>query len=57
MLTAGTDVLGVKATSADGRERLALNFTSNQYLMQAHLLAYGLFRWASRGLFLGEQRH
>lgn len=57
VLTAGTDVLGVKTTSADGRERLALNFTSNQYLMQANLLVYGLFRWASRGLFFGELRH
>ena len=25
--------------------------------MQTNLLAYGLFRWASRGLYLGEQRH
>src|SRR6266511_3036341 len=57
VLTAGSDVLGVVTTSTDGRERLALTFTSNQYLLQAHLLAYGLFRWASRGLFLGEQRH
>ena len=36
---------------------MALTFTSNQYLLQSHLLTYGLFRWASRGLFLGEQRH
>ena len=57
LLTAGTDVLGVRSTSPDGRERLALSFTSNQYLLQANLLTYGLFRWASRGLFLGEQRH
>jgi hypothetical protein len=57
VLTAGTDVLGVKTTSVDGRERLALNFTSNQYLLQAHLLVYELFRWASRGLFFGELRH
>jgi hypothetical protein len=57
VLTAGSDVLGVLTTSADGRERLALTFTSNQHLLQAHLLSYGLFRWASRGLFLGEQRH
>ena len=49
VLTAGADVLGVKTTSVDGRERLALNFTSNQHLLQAHLLVYGLFRWASRG--------
>jgi hypothetical protein len=57
VLTAGTDVLGVKTTSVDGRERLALNFSSNQHLLQAHLLVYGLFRWASRGLFFGELRH
>lgn len=57
VLTAGADVLGVQSTSVDGRERMALTFTSNQYLLQAHLLTFGLFRWASRGLFLGEQRH
>jgi hypothetical protein len=57
VLTAGGDVLGVRSTSTDGRERLALSFTSNQYLLQADLLTYGLLRWASRGLFFGEQRH
>ncbi|GLK99345.1 hypothetical protein [Dactylosporangium matsuzakiense] len=57
VLVNGSDVLGVRTTSADGRERLALTFTSNQYLTQSYLLAYGMFRWASRGLFLGEQRH
>ncbi|MEU8244830.1 hypothetical protein [Nonomuraea sp. NPDC048916] len=57
VITAGGDVLGVRSTSADGRERMALTFTSNQYLPQADLLTFGLFRWASRGLFLGEQRH
>jgi hypothetical protein len=57
ILTAGSAVLGVRSTSTDGRERVALTFTSNQYLMQANLLVYGLFRWASRGLYFGEQRH
>ncbi|MET7803702.1 hypothetical protein [Micromonospora chersina] len=57
VLNAGNDTLGVLSPSADGRERLMLTFTSNQYLLQSDLLAYGLFRWASRGLFLGEQRH
>ncbi|MCK2214730.1 hypothetical protein MF672_013125 [Actinomadura sp. ATCC 31491] len=57
VLTSGSDVLGVRSTSSDGRERMALTFTSNQYLPQADLLTYGLFRWATRGLFLGEQRH
>ncbi|WP_179803159.1 Agd3-related carbohydrate-binding protein [Micromonospora purpureochromogenes] len=57
VLSAGNDTVGVLSPSADGRERLMLTFTSNQYLLQSDLLAYGLFRWASRGLFLGEQRH
>ncbi|HEU5108167.1 MAG TPA: hypothetical protein VFT95_06375 [Micromonosporaceae bacterium] len=57
VLTHGDDVLGVRTTSPDGRERLALTFTSNQYLLQADLLVYGVFRWATRGLHLGEQRH
>ena len=53
----GTDVLGVLSTSTDGRERAALSFTSNQHLPQAYLLTYGLFRWATKGVFAGEQRH
>jgi hypothetical protein len=56
-LTDGSNVLGVRTTSTDGRERLALTFTSNQYLVQSDLLVYGLVRWATKGLFLGEQRH
>ncbi|GAA1933335.1 hypothetical protein GCM10009815_29790 [Nocardioides marmoribigeumensis] len=51
------DVLGVRSVSTDGRDRMALTFTSNQYLLQARLLAFGLFRWASRGMYFGEQRH
>ncbi len=57
VLTSGSDVLGSSSVSPDGRERIALSFTSNQYLLQAQLLAFGLFRWASHGLYLGEQRH
>ena len=57
ILTAGSSVLGVTTTSADGRERMAFTFTSNQYLVHAYLLTYGLFRWASKGIYLGEQRH
>lgn len=57
LITSGSDVLGVRSTSSDGRERAALTFTSNQYLPQADLLTFGLLRWATRGLYLGEQRH
>ncbi|GIE95500.1 Agd3-related carbohydrate-binding protein [Paractinoplanes rishiriensis] len=56
-ITDGTNVLGVRTTSTDGRERLALTFTSNQYLLQSDVLVYGLVRWATKGLHLGEQRH
>ncbi|MEU4543982.1 hypothetical protein [Nonomuraea dietziae] len=57
ILTSGSDVLGVRSTSPDGRERMALTFTSNQYLPQADLLTPGLLRWATRGVMLGERRH
>lgn len=57
VLVSGGDVLGVRTTTPDGREQLALTFSSNEHLLQSHLLTYGLLRWASRGLFLGEQRH
>lgn len=57
IITAGSDVVGVRSTSTDGRERIALTFSNNQYLTQSNLLVYGLFRWASKGLFLGQQRH
>jgi hypothetical protein len=56
-ITQGSDVLGVRTTSTDGRERLALTFTSNQYLTHSDLLVYGMVRWATKGMFLGEQRH
>jgi hypothetical protein len=57
ILTSGSDVLGVLSTSPDGRQRAALTFTNNQYLPQTYLLSYGLFRWATKGVFTGEQRH
>ena len=57
LLTSGSSTLGVLTTSADGRQRLTLTFTSNQFLLQADLVTYAMFRWASRGLFLGELRH
>jgi hypothetical protein len=57
VLTVGNDVLGVRTTTPDGREQLALSFSQNEHLLQSHLLTYGLMRWATRGLHLGEQRH
>lgn len=57
VLVSGDDVLGVRTTTPDGREQLALTFSQNEHLLQSHLLTYGLMRWATRGLYLGEQRH
>ncbi|MEU7978413.1 hypothetical protein AB0B63_07755 [Micromonospora sp. NPDC049081] len=57
LLTNGSNVLAVRTTSGDGRERLALTFTSNQYLLHSDLLVYGLIRWATKGLHFGEQKH
>jgi hypothetical protein len=57
LLTLGGNVVGVTTTSTDGRERAALTFSSNQFLTQTALLTYGLVRWATHGVFLGEQRH
>ncbi len=57
ILTSGSSVLGVISPTTDGRQRMALTFTTNQYLLQNDLLTYSLLRWASRGLFIGERKH
>jgi len=57
LLTLNSDVLGVLSTSPDGRERAALTFVLGAAQPAADLLGYGLFRWATHGVFLGEQRH
>ena len=57
ILTLQGDVLGVLATAADGRERAALAFTLGAVRPIQEMLGYGLVRWATRGVFLGEQQH
>jgi hypothetical protein len=57
ILTLGSDVLGVLSTSPDGRERAALTFALGVDQIPTELLGYGLLRWATKGVFLGEQRH
>jgi hypothetical protein len=57
LLTLNSDVLGVLSTSPDGRERAALTFVVGPGQPVADLVGYGLLRWATRGIFLGEQRH
>jgi hypothetical protein len=57
LLTLGGDILGVLSTAPDGRERAALTLALSPGLPAASLLGYGLLRWATRGIFVGEQRY
>jgi hypothetical protein len=57
LLTLDSDVVGVLSTAPDGRERAAVTFALSPALPAASLLGYGLLRWATRGIFVGEQRH
>lgn len=54
--TATGAVVAALHTSLDGREGLAVTAAHNQYLTHSLLLQYGLIRWVSRGVFLGEQK-
>nr|WP_052478546.1 hypothetical protein [Kibdelosporangium sp. MJ126-NF4]CEL18917.1 hypothetical protein [Kibdelosporangium sp. MJ126-NF4]CTQ95280.1 hypothetical protein [Kibdelosporangium sp. MJ126-NF4] len=56
VLTVGADVVGV-VSAQDGRERAALTFSVGPDAVSTKLLGFGLVRWATRGVFLGEQRH
>ncbi len=49
-------VMGALSSAADGRERLALTFAHNQYLLHTELLGADLVNWVTRGLYLGEYR-
>lgn len=57
LLTIGSDVVGVLSRAADGRDRIALTFTLGAEQPIEDLLGFGLVRWATRGVFLGEHRH
>jgi hypothetical protein len=57
MLTVGADVVGIVAVGQDGRERAGLTFSIGANQVVTDLLGYGLLRWATKGVFLGEQRH
>ena len=54
--TANGAVIAALHTSLDGREGLAVTTAHNPFLMHSVLLNYGLIRWVTRGVFLGEQK-
>ena len=43
-------------TNSDGRETMALTFDSNPYLIHDLVLAHGLIKWLTKGIYLGEFR-
>ncbi|MGW4088016.1 Agd3-related carbohydrate-binding protein [Streptomyces sp. NPDC004822] len=58
LLTLGSSVVGyVDRDVGGGREELSVGFSMGPDDMMIRLLGFGLVRWATRGVFLGEQRH
>jgi hypothetical protein len=57
LLKIGDDIVGVISQTPDGRQRAALTFSVGPDAVPTRLLGHGLVRWATRGVFLGEQRH
>ncbi|MDF2269604.1 hypothetical protein P2Q00_29845 [Streptomyces coacervatus] len=57
LLTLGPSVVGALQTGSDGREELGVGFSVGRGEATGDLLGFGLVRWATRGVFLGEQRH
>lgn len=55
-LTYGAGVVAAASTSG-GRERAVLTFNPGAGQPAEEFLGYGLLRWATRGVFLGERRH
>jgi hypothetical protein len=56
LLTTPEGTVAASSTWPDGRETLALTMAHNYYLMHSSVLTYGLVRWVSRGVFLGEKK-
>ncbi|WP_241374328.1 hypothetical protein, partial [Thermus arciformis] len=52
----GGDVFGAVRTTPDGREQLLLTFDQSPYLFHTWLLAPGLVRWLTQGVYVGEYR-
>ncbi|HKP18966.1 MAG TPA: hypothetical protein VJT84_10830 [Gaiellaceae bacterium] len=52
----GSALLGVYRP-ADGREQLVSTVDSNQWMLQHQLLAEGMLRWVTRGVYLGFSRN
>ncbi|MFC0114218.1 Agd3-related carbohydrate-binding protein [Kibdelosporangium aridum] len=57
LLKVGDDIVGVISKAPDGRERAAVTFSLGPDAVSTKLLGPGLVRWATKGVFVGEQRY
>jgi hypothetical protein len=57
LLTLDGDVVAAVTTTPDDRESLHVCFTLGETQPIEEMLGFGLLRWATRGVFLGEHRH
>ena len=55
LTTADGHALALIHVTPDGREHLSLTFDGNQHLLHSIALGYGLVRWVTNGVFLGER--
>ena len=56
LTTATGGVIVATNTTTDGRENIAVTAPHNTYLTHSLMLNYGLIRWVTKGVFLGDRR-
>lgn len=56
LTTADGHALALIHDTGDGREHLSLTFDGNAHLLHSLALGYGIVRWVTRGVFIGERR-
>jgi hypothetical protein len=56
LLTTPEGTVAATTSWPDGRESLSMTMAHNYYLTHSSVLTYGLVRWVSRGVFLGEKK-
>ncbi|WP_425148123.1 hypothetical protein [Deinococcus sp.] len=56
LLTDASGRVLAAASDTGGRERLALTFAQNPYLLHSALLGYSLVNWLTKGVYLGDYR-
>src|SRR5262249_23512994 len=56
LVTINGSVVAVTHKDVSGRESLALTMDNNPYLLHSQLFHYGLIRWVTKGVFLGNRQ-